>query len=63
MGNCISGKITLTVDDKVSLELSKQKGQNVEVNLVSLLDKYDKLNKKDKDYVKNEVKTYLQLDS
>jgi hypothetical protein len=60
MGSC-SGKITLSIDDKLKLEISKMKGENIEVNLINLLNNYDKYPKKDKEYVKEEIKKYMEV--
>ena len=60
MGNC-NGKISLSIDDKVKVDISKMKNEGVEVNLVNLLENYDKYPKKDKEYVKEEIKKYMEV--
>lgn len=60
MGNCVSGKIQISLDDKLKLEICKMKGQDVEVNLVNLVENLDKYKKEDREWVKSEVKKYLE---
>jgi hypothetical protein len=57
---CVSGKLHLSLDDKLRLEISKMKGQDVEVNLVNLVNDIDKYKKEDRAYIKEEVKKYLE---
>ena len=61
MGSC-SGKVYLSIDDKVKVEISKMKNEGLEVNLVNLLENYDKYPKKDKEYVKKEIKNYMEAE-
>jgi hypothetical protein len=60
MGNCVSGKIQLSLDDKLRLEICKMKGQDVEVTLVNLVNDIDKYKKQDRAYIKEEIKKYLE---
>jgi hypothetical protein len=60
MGNCVSGKIQISLDDKLRLEICKMKGQDVEVNLVNLVENLEKYKKEDREWVKSEVKKYLE---
>jgi hypothetical protein len=60
MGNCVSGKIQISLDDKLRLEISKIKGEQIEVNLVNLVENLEKYKKEDREWVKSEVKKYLQ---
>lgn len=57
---CVSGKIKLSLDDKLRLEISKMKGEQVEFNLVNLVNDIEKYKKEDRDWVKSEVKKYLE---
>ena len=57
---CVSGKLQLSLDDKLRLEISKIKGEQIEVNLVNLVNDIDKYKKEDRAYIKEEVKKYLE---
>lgn len=60
MGSCVSGKISLSLDDKLALEISKMKGQDVELKLVNLVKDLEKYKKEDREFIKNEIKKYLE---
>lgn len=57
---CVSGKIKLSFDERLALEVSKIKGQDIEVKLIHLIDDYQKLDTESKAYVRGEIKKYLE---
>jgi len=56
----MSGKIQISLDDKLRLEICKIKGKEIEANLVSLVDNIEKYKKEDRDWVKKELKNYME---
>ena len=56
---CVSGKVSISMDERLRLEISKVKGQDIEVNLIDMVKKMDKVNQSDRDYIKKEVIQYM----
>lgn len=57
---CNSGKLTFTLDDKVKLEILKNRDDDYSVQLGTLLENRNKFNKKDKKYITDETIKYLK---
>ena len=59
MGGSCSGKVKLSLNDKLNLEISKLKGEEIEIKLVNLLENFETYEKDDKAYIKKELLNYL----
>lgn len=57
---CASGKLTFTLDDKVKLEILKNRDDDYSVQLGTLLENRDKFTKKDRKYITDETIKYLK---
>jgi len=57
---CVTGKLNLTLDDKMQLEISKNRGEDFNVRLVNLLENRDKFSRKDKRYIIDETVKHLK---
>jgi len=57
---CNSGKLTFSLDDKVKLEILKNKDDEYSIQLGNLLENRDKFTKKDKKYITDETVKYLK---
>ena len=57
---CMTGKLNLTLDDKIQLEISKNRNEDFNVRLVNLLERRDKFSVKDRRYITDETIKYLR---
>jgi hypothetical protein len=56
---CVTGKLSIKLTEKEKLEIEKLEGSDLSLKLVDLVDNIDRMKKEDKNYVMNQVRSYL----
>ncbi len=56
---CVTGKLSIKLTEKEKLEIEKLEGSDLSLKLVDLVDNIDRMKREDKNYVMNQVRSYL----